>query len=127
MSIPFASDPLWIVPYVIPAPPTPPSSAWVELDGRPSHHVVRFHRIAPTSPDSPIHTYAGSFHPTVTYFEITFATPSPKIRNATKLKNAAHSTATFGDKTRVDTTVAIEFAASWKPLMTSKPSARTIV
>ena len=34
-----------------------------------------------------------------------------------KLKNAAHTTACPGDRTRVDTIVAIEFAASWKPLM----------
>jgi hypothetical protein len=32
------------------------------------------------------------------------------------LKNAAQATATRGDRTRVDTTVAIELAASWKPL-----------
>jgi len=37
-------------------------------------------------------------------------TPSPKA--ATKLKKAAHTTATRGDSTRVETTVAIEFAAS---------------
>src|SRR5262249_12769781 len=42
---------------------------------------------------------------------------------ATKLKNAAQRTATRGDRTRVETTVAIELAASWKPLMTSKMSA----
>jgi hypothetical protein len=33
------------------------------------------------------------------------------------LKNAAQITAFPGVRTRVDTTVAIEFAASWKPLM----------
>ena len=38
------------------------------------------------------------------------AVPNPKA--ATKLKNAAHTTALPGDSTRVDTTVAIEFAAS---------------
>ncbi len=40
-----------------------------------------------------------------------------------KLKNAAHSTACHGFSTRVATTVAIEFAASWKPLTKSKISA----
>ena len=50
---------------------------------------------------------------------IVFATCGWKMTNATKLKNAAQSTARRGDSTRVDTTVAIEFAASWKPLMTS--------
>ena len=43
-----------------------------------------------------------------------------------KLKAAAHITASRGDRTRVDTTVAIELAASWNPLTKSKPSATTI-
>ena len=46
-----------------------------------------------------------------------FATAVPKVNAATKLKNAAQMTALPGDSTRVDTTVAIELAASWKPLM----------
>ena len=45
------------------------------------------------------------------------ATAVPKPNAATKLKNAAHMTAFPGDSTRVETTVAIELAASWKPLM----------
>ena len=45
------------------------------------------------------------------------ATAVPKAKAATKLKNAAHTTACPGERTRVDTTVAMEFAASWKPLM----------
>ena len=40
-----------------------------------------------------------------------------------KLKNAAHATAQCGFSTRVETTVAIEFAASWRPLMKSNASA----
>src|SRR5579871_2213499 len=60
-------------------------------------------------------------------FAIVAATLSLKIHNAMKLNAAAHSTAYFGDNTRVDTTVAIEFAASWNPLMTSKISATTMV
>ena len=47
------------------------------------------------------------------------ATTVPNTRKATKLKNAAHSTANRGDRTRVDTTVAIELAASWNPLTKS--------
>src|SRR4051794_33085491 len=54
------------------------------------------------------------------------ATDSPNTRNATKLKNAAHTTAHCGRSTRVDTTVAIEFAASWKPFMKSNASASAI-
>ena len=45
------------------------------------------------------------------------ATAVPNVNAATKLKNAAQITALPGVSTRVETTVAIEFAASWKPLM----------
>jgi len=41
-----------------------------------------------------------------------FATWSPNTRKAIKLKKAAQITAYFGERTRVETTVAIEFAAS---------------
>ena len=49
--------------------------------------------------------------------EMLDATRVSKTRKATKLKKAAQSTATRGDSTRVETTVAIELAASWNPLM----------
>src|SRR6266536_3981838 len=51
---------------------------------------------------------------------IVFATRVPKIAKATKLKTAAQMTAARGDKTLVETTVAIELAASWNPLVKSK-------
>ena len=51
------------------------------------------------------------------------ATFTPPPNAAMKLKKAAQATARFGDSTRVDTTVAMELAASWKPLMKSKMSA----
>ena len=54
---------------------------------------------------------------------IVFATAVPRPKAATKLKNAAHTTAVPGLKTRVETIVAIEFALSWNPLMKSKVSA----
>ena len=44
------------------------------------------------------------------------ATAVPNPNAATKLKNAAHTTARPGVSTRVETTVAIELAASWNPL-----------
>src|SRR6185369_3745988 len=50
---------------------------------------------------------------------IVFATAVPMTKAATKLKNAAQSTAFWGESTRVETTVAMEFAASWKPLRKS--------
>ncbi len=56
-----------------------------------------------------------------------FATAVPNKNAALKLKKAAQITAQNGVSTRVETTVAIELAASWKPLMKSKHSAtRTI-
>src|SRR5574341_1041268 len=51
------------------------------------------------------------------------ATMVPRTKAATKLKNAAQSTAFRGESTRVDTTVAMELAASWKPLRKSKARA----
>src|SRR5262245_3369516 len=52
-----------------------------------------------------------------------FATWVPSTNAATKLNSAAHTTACCGDSTRVETTVAIEFAASWKPFRKSNDSA----
>ena len=43
------------------------------------------------------------------------------------MKNAAQTTATPGESTRVETTVAIELALSWKPLMKSKTSATSTI
>jgi hypothetical protein len=40
------------------------------------------------------------------------ATLVPRTKAATKLKKAAHSTAFWGESTRVETTVAMELAAS---------------
>ncbi len=54
---------------------------------------------------------------------IVLATAVLKMRKAMKLKVAAHTTASRGVRTRVATTVAIEFAASWKPFVKSKASA----
>src|ERR1700709_2079570 len=50
---------------------------------------------------------------------IRLATWVPSTKAATKLKIAAQATALLGDSTRVETTVAIEFAASWKPFRKS--------
>ena len=55
------------------------------------------------------------------------ATAVPRKKAAMKLKNAAQMTASRGERTRVETTVAMEFAASWNPLMKSKASAMTTV
>src|SRR6478672_11110053 len=47
------------------------------------------------------------------------------MKMATTLKKAAKTIACCGLRTPVETTVAIEFAASWKPFMKSKATAST--
>src|SRR5678815_6064068 len=59
-------------------------------------------------------------------FPTIFATATPRTNTATKLKKAAQITAIPGVRTRVETTVAIELAASWKPFRKSKTRARTM-
>src|SRR4029453_14268215 len=96
-------------------------SACDELVGRPKYHVIRSHTIAPTSP--------AKITANVTTWRSTRAEPTvlaaavPKVNAAMKLKAAAQTTALPGLSTRVETTVAIELAASWNPLMKSKISA----
>jgi hypothetical protein len=97
----------------MPAPTTPPIRACDEEVGRPSHQVVRFQAMAPVSPPkttASLTTCGSMIVPTV------LATWVRKTTKAMKLKNAAQTTASRGLSTLVDTTVAIELAASWKPL-----------
>ena len=49
-----------------------------------------------------------------------------KTKSATRLKKAANNTAVVGLRTPVETTVAIELAASWKPFMKSNATANAI-
>src|SRR5215216_6307118 len=102
-------------PLAIPAPAKPPISACDEEVGRPSHQVRKFQATAPTSPaktTASLTTDGSTVLPTV------LATAVWKTRKATK------TTASRGVSTRVETTVAIELAASWKPLVKSNTSAR---
>src|SRR5207245_1165186 len=92
-----------------------------ELVGRPEYQVIKSQTIAPTRPaniTANVTTWMSIMpEPTV------LATAVPNVNAATKLKKAAQMTALPGERTRVETTVAIEFAASWKPLIKSKVSA----
>ena len=90
-------------------------SACEELVGRPKYQVMRSQMIAPINPPkiTPNVTAWMSIIP----LPIVFATAVPNPKAATKLKNAAQITACPGESTRVETIVAIELAASWKPLM----------
>src|SRR5689334_9026672 len=72
-------------------------------------------------------TYCVTCSTRIIPLPIVLATAVPSRKAATKLKNAAHATASLGDRTRVDTTVAMLLAASWNPLRKSKISAVTTV
>ena len=108
-------------PLLMPAPSRPPIRAWLLDEGMPSHQVITFHAIAPIRAPKmmPGSTIIGSMIP----FPTVSATWRPKNRKAMKLKKAAQATATGGLSTRVETTVAIELAASCRPFRKSKASA----
>src|SRR5688572_16781116 len=95
----------------------PPISACEDEDGNPSHHVTRFHAIAPIRPANTVSKVidAASTMP----LAIVAATASDR-KAPTKLRAAAMITASFGAIARVETDVAIEFAVSWNPLVKSK-------
>src|SRR2546429_3964772 len=103
------------------APALPPISACDDEVGRPRYHVIRSHAMAPIRPQNTTDRLSTSGF--TTSLAIVAATFVPNTRNAMKLKKAAHSTARTGVRTRVATTVAIEFAASWKPLKKSNARA----
>src|SRR5262252_5715030 len=92
------------------APAYPPISACDELVGSPKNHVMRSQMIAPVRP--PKITAKETIRRSIMPEPTVLATAVPNVNAAMKLKNAAHATALPGDRTRVDTTVAIEFAAS---------------
>src|SRR5881396_941798 len=101
-----APVPLWQTA----APTSPPIRAWEEEVGRPSHHVRRFQEIAPTRAER--RTWLLTASETMIPLPTIFATATPRMNTARKLKNAAQRTAKPGVRTRVETTVAIELAAS---------------
>src|SRR5450432_928012 len=97
----------------------PPRRVWDELEGMPNHQVSRFQAMAPISPEKMTSRVIKSL---LTELAIEFPILNSPIRyfdmkNAAKLNTAAQSTAWNGVRTFVDTMVAIELAASWKPLI----------
>src|SRR5689334_9105407 len=97
------------------APAKPPISVWLLDDGMPYHQVSKFQMMAAIRP---LRITGRVMNSLWTVLLMVFATAwSLKMKKATKLKRAAHSTAWNGVSTLVLTIVAIEFAASWKPLM----------
>jgi len=96
------------------APAKPPIRVCEEEEGIPNHHVARFHEMAAIIPEKITGSVIKS---SITALETVFAIPNSPImyfaiKKATKLKKAAHKTALKGDKTFVETIVAIELAAS---------------
>jgi hypothetical protein len=106
------------------APTRPPTRVCDELDGSPHHQVNRFHVIAATSAAAMTVRFITSG--LIIPFPMVVATLRGKTANATKLKTDAKTTAEKGDNTFVETTVAIELAESWNPLMKSKTRTRAI-
>src|SRR6202158_544623 len=96
-----------------------------EEDGIPTYQVMRFHAIAPINPPST--TFELTTFTSISPAPIVLATAVPKTKAATKLKKAAQKTAMSGVSTRVDTTVAIEFAESCIPLMKLKTRATAMM
>ena len=114
MKIPILMRPLATSPakpaFATPAPAKPPISACEDEVGSPQCQVIRSHTMAPISPARMTHW--STISACTTPLPTVVATCTPKPNAATKLKKAAHTTACSGVSTRVETTVAIELAAS---------------
>src|SRR6266849_1170839 len=93
-------------------------SAWEELVGRPRMRVIRFQKMAPNKPASK--TFWSTISMWTMPLPMVLATAVPKTKAATKFQKAAQATARKGVSTRVETTVAMEVAASCQPFENSK-------
>src|SRR5690606_17974886 len=104
------------------APHSPPISACEDDDGRPSHQVIRFQVMPPPSAHS--RTCEVTFTTSVSTRpeEMVLATAVP-MNAPIRFMVAARITAWPGESTFVATTVAMELAVSWKPLMNSNTRA----
>ena len=112
-----------------PDPISPPTSAWLDELGMPFSHVTTFQNIAPISAPN---TTAGVIRSlAISPWPIVSATlcsaGKARVRKyAAKLHTAAKATACTGLISRVATTVAIELAASCRPLRKANASATAI-
>src|SRR5947209_19580447 len=97
-------------------------SACEELVGKPRIKVVRFQVMAPRRPARITCWLIKSIW--TRPFPIVLATAVPKKKAAMKFQKAAQATAVNGLRTRVETTVAMELAASCQPLENSKARVR---
>src|SRR6266849_10076081 len=97
-------------------------SAWEELVGRPRMRVMRFQVMAPSSPARRTCWLMSSMW--IMPLPMVLATAVPKTKAAMKFQKAAQTTARKGVRTRVETTVAMELAASCQPFENSKARVR---
>jgi len=92
------------------APAKPPINVWEDEEGMPDHQVSKFQIIAAISPEKITSSVIKSG------FTVLETAPailcSVKMKKATKLNRADHNTAWKGVRTLVETTVAMELAAS---------------
>ena len=109
----------------IPAPMRPPMSAWLLDEGMPKYQVMRFYAIAPRSAARLMGRVTGKG--SITFFPMVVGTATLNMNAPAKFQNAARRTAVLGLRTFVATTVAMEFAESWKPLMKSKMRATAMM
>jgi len=93
------------------APTRPPNSAWDEDDGMPKYQVIRFHTMAPRTPANTTPRLSRPVGRVTRPSPTVFATLAPRWA-PTKLPSAAMISATRGVNARVDTEVAMAFAAS---------------
>src|SRR5438270_3433224 len=105
------------------APAYPPIKACDDDVGSAHHQVSKSQTIAPVRPART--TYWVTASRRTMPLPMVFATAVPKKNAARKLKAAAQKTAKRGESTRVDTTVAMLFAASWNPFRKSKIRAQS--
>lgn len=112
-------------PLAMDAPAYPPIKAWDELLGNPRRQVIKFQAIAPIKPANI--TVGVTILMSIMPLPIVEATVVPKTRKAMKLKKAAQRTARRGERTRVETIVEMELAASCIPLVKSNANAMKII
>jgi len=83
--------------------------------GSPRYQAVVFQATAPMRPAKM--TAGVTTLMSMSPLPMVWATPVPKMRKAAKLKKAAQATAWRGLRTRVETIVAMELAASLSPFV----------
>ena len=118
-----ASQLLWAAAR--PAPQRPPISACEDEDGRPFHQVIRF-QMMPPSRAHRITCGVTSTTLVLSRPEAMVSATAVPVSAPMRFMKAASITAQPGESTLVATTVAMELAVSWKPLMNSKTSAARI-